>query len=92
MIYVRIVYGDVSCLLDVVMSIEDPWSDRAKRLLRAEMIRRGTSYEDLARGLEGIGVRETVPNLRNKVSRGRFTAAFLLQCLHVLGCHELRTD
>lgn len=71
---------------------EDTWAEKAKRLLRSEMIRQGASYKDLAQRLEDIGVSETAPNLRNKVSRGRFTAAFLLQCLHVLGCHQLRTD
>lgn len=56
------------------------------------MARRGVTYDDLARRLEAIGIQDTVPNLRNKVSRGTFSAMFLLQCLDVLGCHTLRLD
>jgi hypothetical protein len=29
-------------------------------------------------------------NLRNKVSRGKFTAGFLLQCLTAIGVDQLR--
>lgn len=69
-----------------------PWAEKSKRLLRAEMARRGVTYDELARRLEIIGIQDTVPNLRNKVSRGTFSAMFLLQCLEVLGCHTLRLD
>ncbi|WP_424141375.1 DUF6471 domain-containing protein [Sphingosinicella soli] len=30
------------------------------------------------------------PNIRNKLSWGKFTAAFLLQCLEAIGVRELR--
>ncbi len=69
---------------------DDQWGKRAKRLLRAEMVRRSVTYEDMARRLTESGIAETPPNLRNEVSRGRFTAAFLLPCFDVLGCHQLR--
>lgn len=39
-----------------------------------------------------IGVKEDERNLRNKVSRGKFTAGFLLQCLAALGLKSIRTD
>ncbi|HEV7372015.1 DUF6471 domain-containing protein [Arenibaculum sp.] len=66
------------------------WKAEVKRLLRAEMARRGIGYDDLARRLATIGVEETAVNLRNKVSRGGFSAAFLLQCLEVMGCRVVR--
>lgn len=65
------------------------WRDKAKRVLRVEMTRHGVTYDDLAGRLGAIGVAETAANLRNKVSRGRFTAAFLFQCLEVIGCERL---
>ena len=40
--------------------------------------------------LERIGVREEEHNLRNKVARGKFTAAFFLQCLSAIGVQILR--
>lgn len=69
---------------------EVEWKAEVKRLLRAEMARRGIGYDDLARRLAAIGIEETAVNLRNKVSRGGFSAAFLLQCLEVMGCRVVR--
>jgi len=37
-----------------------------------------------------MGVAETDRNLANKISRGSFTAAFLLECLSAIGCKEVR--
>src|SRR5438094_710549 len=51
---------------------EDEWADDVKRLLRAEMTRRGVTYDDLAEKLAEIGVIDSSVNIRNKVARGRF--------------------
>ena len=59
---------------------------KAKGLLRAEMARRGLTYQQLVDKLKEIGIEEDEHNLRNKVARGKFTAAFLLQCLEAIGC------
>lgn len=53
---------------------------------------RGVSYLQLLERLESIGLTEDERNLRNKVSRGKFTAAFMLQCLSPLGSQQLRLD
>ena len=42
--------------------------------------------------LGAIGIRETEANLRNKISRGGFTGAFLIQCLVAMGVTALRLD
>lgn len=68
------------------------WEAKARGLLRAEMVKQGLSYGQLLERLESIGVQEDERNLRNKVSRGKFTAAFLLQCLEALGVTSLRLD
>lgn len=68
------------------------WSAYAKRILRAEMHRQGVSYADLVAALAAAGVKESEANLRNKVSRGSFTAAFLFQCLSVMGVKTLHLD
>lgn len=36
-----------------------------------------------------IGIDEKEVNIRNKFSRGKLAAAFLLQCLNATGAHEL---
>jgi hypothetical protein len=68
------------------------WTKSAKGLLRAEMTRRQISYDDLVGLLAEISVKETSANLRNKISRGSFTAAFLLQCLAAMKVTTLHLD
>ena len=65
------------------------WEEKAKGLLRGEMARRGVTYAQLADRLAGIGIDENERNLRNKVSRGKFTAGFLIQCLTAMGIETL---
>lgn len=62
------------------------WEAKARGILRAEMTRRGLSYAQLVEKLAEIGVKDNERNVRNKVSRGKFTAAFMLQCLEAIGC------
>lgn len=68
------------------------WVAHTKQLLRAEMMRRGINYKGLVEKLAGIGIKETEANLRNKISRGGFTGAFLIQCLTAMGVSSLRLD
>ena len=74
------------------MKSEAEWAEDVKRLLRAEMARRGITYDQLADRLAAIGVRDTAVNLRNKVARGRFSAVFLVQCLRAIGARALRLN
>jgi len=68
------------------------WGAYAKGVLRAEMARRRISYADLVKLLAEIDVKESEANLRNKVSRGSFTAAFLFQCLSVMRVSTLHLE
>lgn len=69
---------------------EKEWEDRVKRLLKAELARKGITYAQLVGRLADIGVMDSEPNIRNKISRGKFTAVFLLQCLEAVGTSSLR--
>ena len=40
----------------------------------------------------GIGVMDSEPNIRNKLSRGKFTAVFFIQCLRAIEASALRPD
>ena len=65
------------------------WSRYASALVKASLKRRDMTYSDLVEALARIGVKESEPNLRNKLSRGSFTAAFLLQALAAIGTSYL---
>lgn len=69
---------------------EKEWEDRVKGLLKAELKRRNVTYAELVGKLADIGVMDSEPNIRNKISRGKFTAVFLVQCLTAIGVSELR--
>jgi len=68
------------------------WEARVKGLLKAELKRRNVSYAKLVEKLAAIGVVDSEPNIRNKLSRGKFTAVFLIQCLEAIGASSLRLD
>lgn len=67
------------------MPDQTDWEAKAANILKAELKRQGVTYAQLA---EMIGDKE--PNVRNKLSRGKFSAAFLLLCLSAIGVGELR--
>ena len=66
------------------------WELLAANLLKAELKRRNVTYAGLVERLAEIGVSEKEANIRNKLSRGKFSAAFMLQCLSAIGCSSLR--
>lgn len=68
------------------------WVAHTKALLRSEMVKRGVSYAGLVEKLAAIGVQDSEANLRNKISRGGFTGAFLIQCLTAMGVTALRIE
>ena len=65
---------------------------KAKNLLKGELKRRGLTYAQLVEKLATLGIEENERNLTNKISRGGFTAAFLVQCLEAIGCQTLRLE
>lgn len=68
------------------------WNNLAKRLLKSELVKRGISNSDLVTLLSDIGVEETKASIDSKISRGSFSATFLLQCLSVIKCNQLIID
>ena len=72
------------------MKSEVDWESQVKGILKAELKRRNLTYEQLTERLAAIGVHDTARNIRNKISRGRFTAVFMVQCLKAIGCQEMR--
>lgn len=71
---------------------DEAWDAKVKAILKAELKRKGVTYAQLADRLAAIGVKETEPNIRNKLARGKFTAVFLVQVLTAVGSTNLRID
>jgi len=63
----------------------------ATRIVRAEMVRRGISFRQLAEALERMEGHpvESVQTLINKVNRGRFSLAFFLRVGRAMGMETL---
>lgn len=71
---------------------KEEWQIKAKRLLKAELAKRGVTYEELADRLHKKGIDESLAGIKVKMSRGSFSAAFLLQCLTAIDCENLRIE
>jgi len=50
------------------------------------------TYSKLMGKLAATGVHEKEVNIRNKLSRGKLTAAFMLQCLKSIGAASIVLD
>jgi lambda repressor-like predicted transcriptional regulator len=68
---------------------QNEWAVKAKNLLKAELKRKGVSYRDLSVKLTEMGTPMGEQALANKISRGGFSAAFLLQCLEAVESETL---
>lgn len=61
------------------------WEERASRLVRARLALSGLSQKDLAERLSRDGRHVSAASINSKISRGTFSAAFLLEVLAELG-------
>jgi hypothetical protein len=67
-------------------------SERTDQEIEVANLLKGETYAGLIERLAQLGVDEKEVNVRNKLSRGKFTAAFLLQCLSAIGSQQLHLD
>ena len=74
------------------MPERNPYEERAANLLKAEIKRKGLTYAQVIERMEANGVSENERNLRNKLSRGKFTAAYFLQVMEAIGAFEIRLE
>lgn len=83
-------YDDKSHHMEAKMPERTNWEAKARGIIRGEMAKQNITYSQLVERLESIGIKEDERNLRNKVSRGKFTAAFFIQCLTAIDVSEVR--
>ncbi len=74
------------------MSDHPDYEAKVQGILKAELKRRGVTYAQLSEKLAAMGIQEAGPNIRNKLARGKFSAAFMIECLTAIGCQSLRLE
>ena len=67
------------------MPDQTDWETKAANILKAELKRQGVTYAQLA-----VMIGDKEPNVRNKLSRGKFSAAYMLQCVSAIGLAEIK--
>lgn len=68
------------------------WNNKVKRILKAELLKKGISNTELALLLQQEGIKETKSSIDSKISRGTFSTVFFIQCLSVIGCSKIELD
>ena len=79
---------NLSSVPQVVLSDRD-WEAEAKRILKAELARRGMTYKGLVLRLNALGVKDEEKAISNRISRGKFPFTFFLQCMCALNVTEV---
>ena len=72
--------------------MEENWKKKATNILKAEITRRGISYDQLQQKLALIGVEETANGINVKLNRGTFSFIFFLQTMQAIGAKTLRLE
>ena len=67
-------------------------NNKAKTFLKIEMIKEGISTEELHKLLLSKGYNYTLSSINSKISRGTFSATFLIQCLEVMGHYNVNIN
>lgn len=74
------------------MPQQTDWEARAANVLKAELKRKGVTYAQLVEKLDLIGVKEKEVNIRNKLARGKFSAAFMIACLQAIEVKQVHLE
>lgn len=67
-------------------------NNKAKTFLKIEMLKEGISTEELHKLLLSKGYNYTLSSINSKISRGTFSATFLIQCLEVMGHYNVNIN
>lgn len=84
-----IVHDPLAASNDAAPDGQQGLAGQGEGIVAAELTRRQLSYADLASRLQVIGVEEDPRNIKNKIGRGSFTAAFFFRCTEAIGVHTI---
>jgi uncharacterized protein DUF6471 len=65
------------------------WETMAASIIKTELAKRSMKYPDLEKKLNEMGEKYNYSMIKQKIARGSFSCAFLLQCLKAIGAHDL---
>lgn len=71
---------------------KDPWCQLAAQILKDLMYLKRVDYQRLSRMLVSVGIDENPRQVSNKISRGKFSLVFFLQCLKALEVDGLEVN
>jgi len=71
------------------MKTKEDWNIYIKRYLKAEMVKRGIASDELSKLLSNQGITYSRSSIDSKISRGKFSASFFIQCLSALNCKSI---
>jgi len=64
---------------------EKEYIQKAKTIIKTELVKRDIDYPKLADMMKDIGIDENRNNLSNKINRGTFSFVFVMQVFDTLG-------
>jgi hypothetical protein len=65
------------------------WERLASSIIKANLQLAGMRHSDLHEALAKLGVEQSTDSIAMKLSRGKFSAIFFLQCLAAIGVEQL---
>jgi len=69
---------------------KNDYEAKVSALIKSQLKLAGVTYGELAEKLTDAGYPTKESSIRNKLSRGKFSAAFMLQCLEAIGVDSIR--
>ncbi len=75
---------------ELATDINGNWELDAKLVLKAELARAGISYKVLVARLEAMGIEDNEGAVASRISRGKFSFAFFLQCMAAIQVSDVR--
>ncbi len=71
------------------MAIRSNWQELARSTVKKEIINKSLTYQDVADALLANGVNDTAEGVANKLSRGAFSAVWMLQVFVAIDCKNI---
>lgn len=72
--------------------MEKEWSKQATNMIKAELSRKGVTYDQLQEKMAALGIDETANAINVKINRGTFSFVFFMQVMKAIGAKTLRLE
>lgn len=68
---------------------DELWIQIAANILKTQIKFHQLTYASLNAKLKAVGIQEKASTTARKITRGKFSLVYFLQCLHVMGIEQL---